>query len=90
MSKVCYINTRRIPSIDAPESEIAEYAHKLVEAGFAAFQNGQLDVSLDLLKKARDQWRRCSTWATCRQPIEILIDAVEHKLEQRAARGRLQ
>lgn len=90
MSKVCYLNTRRAPPLDAPESEVAAYAHKLVEAGFAAFQNGQLETSLDLLRKARDQWRRCSQWTTCRQPIEILIAAVEHKLEERATRSRLQ
>lgn len=90
MSKVCYINTRRIPPIDAPESEIAGFAHKLVEAGYAAFQSGMIDEALDLLKKARDQWRRCATWSTCRQPIELLIRAVEEEIEIRTAKDRLQ
>lgn len=87
MSRVVHIDSRVPPALDAPESEIVEFAHGLIAAGYEAFKRGEHARSLDLLKKGREAWKRTTKWNVCRQPIEILIDAVEHKLEQLAVRG---
>lgn len=82
MSRVVYlVAQQRKPTIDAPESEIADYALKLIECGYAAFQSGDDESALDYLRKGRDQFRRVSTWHVARRPIEILIAAVEAKIE---------